>query len=284
MKQQSKAMRQQSNISHFFTHIYFSFCACQMILPLCNGRASWPGPFSPLCHEPLALSLGTNWLSLGKKGLKEGSQAPDASTAHEPSPRPQPPDSPPYKCVTQTPVEGTPASTPALGWVITRASRRGLSSGWGQNSDAQVNHSPEQNSTWSGAKGVGKTGGESRSLCLWTLAILAALYGHNKPRERMCTTRLFLSPALEAPLCPVPSWPHHRLPHWPIGAMRSDSGLLPCHTCQAGPRGCPQWTPTELSRREQGRWTALGACPPALLLLLLLLLSRFSHVRLCATP
>ena len=166
MKQQSKAMRQQSNISHFFTHIYFSFCACQMILPLCNGRASWPGPFSPLCHEPLALSLGTNWLSLGRKGLKEGSQAPDASTAHEPSPRPQPPDSPQYKCVTQTPVEGTPASTPALGWVSTRASRRGLSSGWGQNSNAQVNHSPEQNSTWSGAKGVGKTGGESRiSVC-----------------------------------------------------------------------------------------------------------------------
>ena len=139
----------------FFTHIYFSFLPLSNdLLPLCNGPASWPDPFSPLCHEPLFLSLGANWLSLGRKGLKEGSQAPDASTAHEPSRRPQPPDSPQYKCVSQTPVEGTSASTPALSWVSTRASRRGLSSGWGQKSDAQVSHSPEQNSSWSGAKGV----------------------------------------------------------------------------------------------------------------------------------
>lgn len=40
---------------------------------------------------------------------------------------------------------------------------------------------------------------------MWTLAILAVLCGPNKLRDAMCTICLFLSPTLEAPLCPVPS-------------------------------------------------------------------------------
>ena len=73
-----------------------------------------------------------------------------------------------------------------------------------------------------------------------------------------------INPTPEVPLSPLPSWPHSCLPHWPVGTTRSDSREFHCHTRQAWPRVCPQWTSTGLSRRKQSRWTALGTHPLAL--------------------
>lgn len=253
MKQQSKAMKQQSNISHFFhTHLLFCFASVKWSFPLCNGTASWHGPFLTILSWAIGLKSGSKLVISGRKGIKEVVK-PRRSTAHEPFPGPshgllQ------YKCVSQTPVEGTSASTPALGWVSTRASRRGLSSGWGQNSDAQVSHSPEQT-----AHGQVPSERENR-----TVPEALALCGPNKLRDR------------DVHHPPLPSAPLWRAPsalslHDPTAVSSLACRSREVRQWTAPLPHIPGWTQrlspvntywTEQTETEQ--WTAPGAHPLAL--------------------